>query len=148
MFVGKRNAIFTEYTGNIIFPCVFWKRSSCVFRLEKMSYFWQKEMSSFLIIKQRSYSGVVPLEGLPFRNIWRGIIFPCIFYQEDHFSFSVQGIRSYFRGKEMPSFLMIQERSYSSVILLERPSFQNIWKKKIWFFVQQQAWPKKSKFSV
>ena len=31
---------------------------------------------------------------------------------------------------------MIQERSYSSAIFLERLSFQNIWKKKIWFFVQ------------
>ena len=31
---------------------------------------------------------------------------------------------------------MIPERSYSSAILLERPPFQNIWKKKIWFFVQ------------
>ena len=31
---------------------------------------------------------------------------------------------------------MIQERSYSSAIILEKSSFQNIWKKKIWFFVQ------------
>ena len=31
---------------------------------------------------------------------------------------------------------MIQERSFSRAIFLERPSFQNIWKKKIWFFVQ------------
>ena len=31
---------------------------------------------------------------------------------------------------------MIQERSYSSAIFLERSSFQNIWKKKIQFFVQ------------
>ena len=43
---------------------------------------------------------------------------------------------SYFWEKEMPSFLMIGERSCSSVIFLERPSFQNIWKRKTWFFVQ------------
>ena len=30
--------------------------------------------------------------------------------------------------KEMPSLLMIQERSYSSAVFLERPSFQNIWR--------------------
>ena len=77
-----------------------------------------------------------------FRKVWRGIIFPSIFYQKDHLWFSIQGTRSYFRGKEISSFLMIQEISYSSVILLERPSFQKIWKKKIWFFVQRQAWPK------
>ena len=40
-----------------------------------------------------------------------------------------------FSGKK-PSFLIIQERLYSSAIFLERPCFQNIWKKKIWFFVQ------------
>ena len=40
---------------------------------------------------------------------------------------------------------MIQERSYSSAILLEIPSFQNIWKKKIWFFVQWDAFKTTSK---
>ena len=34
---------------------------------------------------------------------------------------------------------MIRERSYSSAFFLERSSFQNIWKKKIWFFVQCKA---------
>ena len=43
---------------------------------------------------------------------------------------------SHFWEKEMPSLLVIQERSYSSAIFLEAPSFQNIWKKKIRFFVQ------------
>ena len=33
-------------------------------------------------------------------------------------------------------FLIIQERSYSSAIFLQRQSFQNIWKKKIQFFAQ------------
>ena len=31
---------------------------------------------------------------------------------------------------------MILERSYSGAIFLGRPSFQNIWKKKIWLSVQ------------
>ena len=45
-------------------------------------------------------------------------------------------MRSYFWGKEISSFLMIQEILYASAIFLERSSFQNIWKIKIWFFVQ------------
>ena len=60
------------------------------------------------------------------------------FFEKDHLSFSAWRIRSYFRGKGISPFLMKQERSYSSAIFLERPSFQNIWKKKIWFFVQCQ----------
>ena len=35
---------------------------------------------------------------------------------------------SHFREKEMPYFLMIKERPYSSAIFLERPPFQNIWR--------------------
>ena len=34
-----------------------------------------------------------------------------------------------FGKQEISSFRIIQKRSYSSVIFLERPSFQNIWKK-------------------
>ena len=40
------------------------------------------------------------------------------------------------KEKEISSFLMIQETANFSVIFLEKSSFQNIWKKKIWFFVQ------------
>ena len=59
-----------------------------------------------------------------------------VFFEKDHLHFpSVENI-SYFREKGMPSFLLIKERSYSSPIFLERSSFQNIWKKKISFFVQ------------
>ena len=52
------------------------------------------------------------------------------------FSFSVQRVRSYFREKEISSFPIIQERSYSTAIFLERPSFQDVRKKKVWFIVQ------------
>ena len=46
------------------------------------------------------------------------------------------GVRSYFREKEILSFPIIKKRSNSSAIFLERPSFQDVWKKKILFFVQ------------
>ena len=45
-------------------------------------------------------------------------------------------MKSYFQEKEISLFLIIQERSYSSEIFLEISFFWNIWKKKIWFFVQ------------
>ena len=68
-----------------------------------------------------------------FQNIWRKYI-SMYFFEKDHHSFSILRI-IYFREKEMSFFLIIQERSYSSAIFLERPSFRNIWKKKICFFV-------------
>ena len=54
-----------------------------------------------------------------------------VFLEKDHLPFSVQ-------RKNIIFFIdqIIQERSYSSAIFLERPSFQNIWKIEIWFFVQ------------
>ena len=59
-----------------------------------------------------------------------------LFFERDHLSFSVQVARSYFQEKEILSFPIIQERSYSSGNFLERPSFQDVWKNKIWFSVQ------------
>ena len=59
---------------------------------------------------------------------------PCIFLRKIIFHF--QGARSYFREKEISSSPIIQERSYFSPIFLEKPSFQDVWKKKIWFSVQ------------
>ena len=54
-----------------------------------------------------------------------------VFLEKDHLPFFIQ-------RKNVIFFIdqIIQERSYSSEIFLERPSFQNIWKMKIRFFVQ------------
>ena len=53
------------------------------------------------------------------------------------FQFSSKEKISCFQGEEIPSFPIIKERSYSRAIFLERPSFQEVWKKNIWFFVQR-----------
>ena len=63
------------------------------------------------------------------------IIFQVLFWERSSFLLCLR-IRSYFQEKEISSFLIIEERSYSSVVFMERPCFQNIWKKKISFFVQ------------
>ena len=106
-FLPKEKIYFLE-KRNTIFPDI---TKNIVFRRE---FFWKDHL---------------------FRTFEENIIFPGIFFEKDHLSFSVKRIRSYFRKKKSP-FLIIQERSYSSEIFLERPSFQNIRKKKIWCFMQ------------
>ena len=59
-----------------------------------------------------------------------------VFPGKDRLSLPAQGKKIIFSGKKISPFLIIQERSYSSSIFLERPSFQDVWKKKIWFSVQ------------
>ena len=72
ILVGRRNTIFTEHTENIIFPCIFWERSSFIFCTQKnISYFREKEMPSFLMIEEWSYSSTIFLERPSFQNIWR-----------------------------------------------------------------------------
>ena len=99
IFSGKINTIFPDITKKIVFRHEFPGKTIFPEHLKKIWYFqvffWEKS-SFFLCLR----------------------------------------IRLYFREKEILSFLIIQERSYSSAIYLERPCFQNIWKKKIWFFVQ------------
>ena len=45
--------------------------------------------------------------------------------------------KRYFGEKEILSFLIIQERLYSSANFLERSSFRNIWKKSTMVFFDQ-----------
>ena len=71
-----------------------------------------------------------------FRTFEKSIIFPGIFWEKSSFLSCLKN-KIIFLGKRNILFpLIIQERSCSSEIFLERPSFQNIWKKKICFFVQ------------
>ena len=84
------------------------------------------------IMSRRSPFSKDLLFGGPGENI----IFPCIsFWKISSFIFCLR-LRSYFREREAWSFSIIRERSYYSAIFLERTSFQDVWKKKIWFSVQ------------
>ena len=102
----------------------------------KKVMFSGKKIPTFQIIQEKSCAGAAPFgktissEGLKKISYFR------VFFKKDHLSFSIQHVRSYFREKEISSFPIIQERSYSTAIFLERPSFQDVRKKKIWFFVQ------------
>ena len=46
-----------------------------------------------------------------------------VFFEKDHLSFSAERIRSYFPGKKISSFLMIQEGSYASIICFGKTIF-------------------------
>ena len=101
---------------------------------------FSEKIPSFQVVQERPCAGVAlfgrPIisEGLKKISDFR------VFFKKDHLSFSVWRERSYFRQKEMSSFPIIQERSYSGAIFLERPSFQDVRKKKIWFSVQCFVW--------
>ena len=103
---------------------------------KKILCFWGKKIPSFQIIQERSCAGAALFGKTIFSEGLKKISYFRVFFKKDHLSFSVQRVRSYFREKEISSFLIIQERSYSSAIFLERPSFQDVWKKKIWLSVQ------------
>ena len=72
-----------------------------------------------------------------FRKFEENIIFSCIFKERSSFIFGLR-CKIIFSRKRNIIFPIIQERLYSSAIFLERPSFQDVWKKKIWFSVQCQ----------
>ena len=96
---------------------------------------FREKIPSFQIIQERLCAAAAPLGKTIFSEGLKKISYFRVFFKKDHLSFSVQRARSYFREKEISSFLIIQERSYSTAIFLERPSFQDVRKKKVWFFV-------------
>ena len=61
------------------------------------------------------------------------------FFEKDHLCFSVYRIRSYFREKEIPSFLLIQERSYSSAIFWKDQLFKTLGQRKYGFSCSETA---------
>ena len=101
--------------------------------VKKVSYFREKESHLSSWYKE---------DHIPVQFFWKDhlfgtfeeyIIFPCIFFKKDHLSFSASRIISYFRGKEISSFLMIQERSYSSAILWKDHLFRTFGKRNYGF---------------
>ena len=60
-------------------------------------------------------------------------MFSCISRERPSFTFCPWKKDHVFGKKEISSFPIIQERSYSSAIFFERPSFQDVWKRKYGF---------------
>ena len=120
----------------IMFPCISWERPSLSFCPMKKDHVFAEKIPSFQIIQERSCAGTGLFGKTIFSEGLKKMSYFHVFFKKDHLTFSIQGVRSYFREKEISSFPIIQERSCSSAIFLERPSFQGVWKKKIWFSVQ------------
>ena len=95
ILVGKRNTIFTEHTENIIYPCIFWVI---------ISYLREKEMPSFMVIQERSYSSAIFLERPSFQNIWRIChISMYFFWERSSFIFRIKN-KIIFSGKRIIIF--------------------------------------------
>ena len=98
--------------------------------------FTGKKIPPFQIVQERSYPSVILFGKTIFSEHLKKISYFRVFFLERlSFIFRLV-VRSYFREKEISSFPIRQERSYSSAIFLERPSFQDAWKKKMWCSVQ------------
>ena len=109
------------YIENVIFPCISWDRP--LLRREKLSCFWKK-IPSFQLIQERSYASALPFGKKIFSEILKKVsYFSVTFFEKDHVSFSAEVVRSYFREKEISSFPIIQERSYSSAVLFGKNIF-------------------------
>ena len=135
------------YTENI-FPCISWERSSLASWPRKKYRFFGKKIPSFKIIQERSCPGAARFEKTFFSEDLKKIsYFLVFFWKGSSFIFRLR-LRSYFRERETWSFPIIQERSYSNAIFLEKPSFQDVWKKKLWFSVQPLLASEKSSFSI
>ena len=96
----------------------------------------KKEIPYFQILQKIPCSGANFLGRPSFQNIWKKHhISKYCFWERSSFFLHLKN-KIIFREKEISSSLIIQKRSYFSTIFLERPSLQNIWKKKTRFFVQ------------
>ena len=102
---------------------------------EKISFFREKSTifpdNTRKIMSRRGPFWKDLLFGGPEENI----NFLAFFWKRPSFIFCLT-LRSYFRERETWSSPIIRERSNSSAVFLERPSFQDVWKTKIWFSVQ------------
>ena len=82
---------FTKCTENIIFPCIFWERSSFTFRLKKTSYFQEKEVPSFLMTRERSFSDVIFFGKITFlEHLKKTSYFHVFFWERSSFIFRLK----------------------------------------------------------
>ena len=134
---GRGNCTFIQ---KISYFYVFLEKYHLSFSAQRKNIMFSEKIPSFQIIRERSYSSAIFLKIPSFRNIWKKChIFKYFFGEKDHLSFSVQGVWSYFREKEISSFPKIKQRSCSSAIFWEGLSFQDVWKNKIRPFVLCKA---------
>ena len=94
------------------------------FRKRSSLLFWQKD--NFIIVGKRNTIYTEDTEN---------IIFPCIFWERSSFICRLKN-KNIFSGKRNIIFPDNSRKIVFQCDFLERIAFQNIWKKKMWFFVQ------------
>ena len=124
------------YTECIIFPCISWKRSSLSFCPRKKYYIFGEKIPSFQIIQERSYpSAALFVKTIFSEGLKKISYFRIFFWERSSFIFRLR-CKIIFSGKINIIFPDNTRKTIFQRIFLERPSFQDVWKKKIWFSVQ------------
>ena len=134
ILVGKKVHLYRTYRKHRI--SMYFLRNT-IFHfpsVEKISYFQEKEMPSFLMIEKISYSRAIFWKDHIFRT-FEYIIFPQIFLRKIIFYFPLKN-KIIFSGKRNVIFTDDTRNIIFQCDFLERSSFQNIWKIKICSLVQ------------
>ena len=99
--------LFRAFEENIVFPCIFWERSSFIFRLKNKAIFSGKINTIFPDITARKiiFQCYFFWKGHLLRTFEENTILPCIFLRKVIFYFSSK--EWYFREKGISSFLVI-----------------------------------------
>ena len=75
------------YAENIIFPCIFWERSSFIFCPKKKYHVFGGKNTIFYhqIIQEKSYSSAIFLKRPSFQKIWKKILYFHVFEERSSF---------------------------------------------------------------
>ena len=119
-----QHRVCNAYIQKIQFFYVFFEKDDLLFSFQRKNIMFLKKNTIFpdntrKIMFQRNLFEKTISSG----HLNKISYFHVFFFQKDHLSFSVQGIRSYFREKEMPSFPILQERSYFSAVFFGKTIF-------------------------
>ena len=97
----------------MIFPCTFWEIWSFIFRLKNKIILLEKRN---IIFADNTKKINFFLEKPSLLTICRKNNITMYLFKEDHVSFSIQRITVFISEKEIPSFLVITERSSSRTL--------------------------------
>ena len=124
------------YTENVIFPCISWEGPPLTFCPGKKYNVFGKKIPSFEIIQERSCAGTALFGKTIFSEGLKEISYFLVFSLErSSFIFRLR-YKIIFLGKRNIIFPDNARKIIFQRNFLERPSFQDVWKKKLWFSVQ------------
>ena len=123
------------YKENVISPYTSWEGPPLTLCLRK-KYVFRKKMPSFQIIQKRSCAGMALFGKSIFsESLKKASYFRVFFLGRSSFVFCLR-YKIIFLGKRNILFPDNTRKIIFQSNFLERLSFQNVWKKKIWFSVQ------------